>query len=73
MVSLSSGMTIGTKFDTSALAVSEDMERLLNRVQEIRQVADYRGDSVELSDAQEMIEQAETFVAAMRLEFIRDA
>jgi len=50
--------------------VSKDMGRLLNRAQEIRQVADYKGDSVELSDAQEMVGQAETFVAAMRLEFM---
>jgi uncharacterized protein (UPF0332 family) len=46
------------------------MGRLLNRAQEIRQVADYKGDSVELSDAQEMVAQAETFVAAMRSEFM---
>ena len=42
----------------------------MNRAQEIRQVADYQGDSVELSDAREMVEQAETFVAAMRSEFM---
>ncbi|MDR2838274.1 MAG: HEPN domain-containing protein [Azonexus sp.] len=50
--------------------VTKDMGRLLNRAHEIRQIADYKGDSVELSDAKEMVEQAETFVAAMRAEFI---
>ncbi|HSW16490.1 MAG TPA: HEPN domain-containing protein, partial [Ramlibacter sp.] len=48
--------------------VSKEMGRLLNRAQRIRQIADYKGDSVELSDAQEMVEQAEIFVAAMRTE-----
>lgn len=50
--------------------VSKDMGRLLNRAHEIRQIADYKGDSVEPADAQEMVEQAETFVAAMRAEFM---
>lgn len=46
--------------------------RLLNRAHEIRLVADYKGDSVEVSDASEMVEQAETFVAAMRAEFLSE-
>jgi uncharacterized protein (UPF0332 family) len=46
------------------------MGRLLNRAEELRLVADYTGDAVELSDAREMVEQAETFVAAMRAEFV---
>lgn len=50
--------------------VPKEMGRLLNRAEEIRLVADYKGDSVELSDAREMVEQAETFVAAMRAEFL---
>ena len=50
--------------------ISKELGRLLNRAQEIRQVADYKGDSVELSDAQEMVEQAEAFVAATRSEFM---
>lgn len=50
--------------------VSKEMGRLLKRAEEIRLVADYKGDSVELSDAREMVEQAETFVAAMQIEFI---
>lgn len=50
--------------------VSKEMGRLLKRAEEIRLVADYKSDSVELSDAQEMVEQAETFVSAMRAEFM---
>lgn len=50
--------------------VPKEMGRLLNRAEEIRLVADYKGDSVELSDAREMVEQAETFVSAMRAAFL---
>ncbi len=50
--------------------VSKEVGRLLNRAHEIRLVADYRGDSVEPADAKEMVEQAKTFVAAMRAEFM---
>ena len=50
--------------------VSKDMGRLLNRAHEIRQAADYNGESVELADARGMVEQAENFVAAMRAEFM---
>lgn len=52
--------------------VSKDMGRLLNRAHEIRQVADYNGESVEPADAREMVEQAEAFVSAMRAEFMPD-
>lgn len=50
--------------------VSKDVGRLLNRAHEIRLVADYNGDSVEPSDAREMVEQADMFVASMRVEFV---
>ncbi|MEW6167131.1 MAG: hypothetical protein AB1651_05485 [Pseudomonadota bacterium] len=50
--------------------MSKEVGRLLNRAHEIRLVADYNGDSVEPADALEMAEQAETFVAAMRAEFM---
>lgn len=50
--------------------VSKEMGRLLNRAQEIRQVADYKGDSVELTDAQEMVAQAEVFIKTMRSVFM---
>ena len=45
----------------------------MKRAEEIRLVADYKGDSVELSDAQEMVAQAETFVTAMHVEFMPNA
>lgn len=50
--------------------VSKEMGRLMKRAEEIRLVADYKGDSVELSDAREMVQQAEMFVDAMRTEFM---
>lgn len=50
--------------------VSKDLGRLLKRAEEIRIVADYRSESVGLDDAREMVAQAETFVAAMRSQFI---
>lgn len=53
--------------------VSKELGRLLNRAHEIRLVADYNSVSVEPSDAKEMVEQAETFVAAMRAEFMPQA
>lgn len=49
--------------------VSKDMGRLLNRAEEVRLVADYTGDSVALSDARQLVEQAEAFVATMRAAF----
>lgn len=52
--------------------VSRDMGRLLNRAHEIRQVADYNGESVELADAMELVGQAEAFVAAMRAGFMAE-
>ena len=48
----------------------KEMGRLLKHAEAFRYVADYEGDQVELNDAREMVEQAETFVAAMRAEFI---
>lgn len=47
--------------------VSRETGRLLKRAEEIRLIADYRNHSVELSDAQEIVEQSEQFVTAMRL------
>lgn len=45
--------------------VTRDMGRLLKRAEELRLIADYRGDSVERADAEEMVEHAATFVTAM--------
>lgn len=47
-----------------------EMGRFLKHAETFRYVADYQGGSVETSDAREMVEQAETFVAAMRAEFM---
>lgn len=47
--------------------VSKELGRLLKCAEEIRLIADYKGDSVELSDTQEMVAQAETFVIAMHV------
>lgn len=49
--------------------LSRDVGRLLKRAEEIRLVADYKGDSVELEDARELVDQAEVFVAAIRDQF----
>lgn len=48
----------------------KEMGRLLKHAETFRYVADYAGDPLELSDAQEIVEQAETFVSAMRAEFM---
>ena len=42
----------------------------LNKVQRLRQLADYTGDPVSLEDATWAVEQAEAFVAAMRSKFM---
>jgi uncharacterized protein (UPF0332 family) len=52
--------------------IPKEIGRLLKRAEEIRLVADYKGDSVELSDAREMVEQAERFVEAMRHAWVPD-
>jgi len=50
--------------------ISRELGLLLKRAEEVRLVADYTGDSVELDDAREMVGQAERFVEAMRAEFM---
>jgi uncharacterized protein (UPF0332 family) len=50
-------------------SMPQEMGRLLKRAETFRYVADYEGNPVELSDAKEMVEQAETFVASMRAKF----
>lgn len=50
----------------------KEMGRLLKRAETFRTLADYEGGMVELSDAREMVEQAEIFVAAMKAEFMPD-
>jgi uncharacterized protein (UPF0332 family) len=48
----------------------KEMGRFLKQAETFRYVADYEGDPVELSDAREMVRQAETFIAAMRAQFM---
>ena len=50
--------------------ITKELGRLLKRAEEIRLVADYKGDSVELEDARQMVRQAAIFVDAMRTEFM---
>jgi uncharacterized protein (UPF0332 family) len=50
--------------------VSKEMGRLLNRAYETRQIADYNGASVELSDVTEMVENAEFLVIELKTKFI---
>ena len=50
--------------------VDKKFGRMLKRAEEIRIVADYRSDSVERSDALEMVEQAAAFVEAMQVKFV---
>lgn len=45
--------------------VPREMGRLLKRAEEIRLIADYNGESVDLDDARAMIEQAQVFIAMM--------
>ena len=50
--------------------VSVELGRALNRVEEIRLIADYKGDTVEPQQAAWAVEQAAAFVHAMRAAFI---
>jgi len=49
-----------------------EVGRLLNRAQEIRLVADYRGDVVEADDAREIVAQAARFIEAIRARCVAD-
>jgi uncharacterized protein (UPF0332 family) len=48
-------------------AVSRELGVLLKHAETFRYVADYEGGSVELQDAQEIVQQAQFFVSALRL------
>lgn len=52
--------------------VSKELGRSLNRAEEIRLIADYKGDSVDAQYMQEMIDQAETFVLTLRQMFMSE-
>jgi uncharacterized protein (UPF0332 family) len=43
----------------------KEMGRLLKQAETRRYIADYQGDSVELNDAREMVEQADAFVSSI--------
>lgn len=46
--------------------VSKELGKQLKRAEEMRLVADYNGDSVQQTDAAELVKQAELFVQAMQ-------
>lgn len=48
----------------------KEMGRLLKLAETRRYVADYEGDPVEPDDAQEMVEEAEAFIATVRSDLI---
>lgn len=50
--------------------VSKETGRLLKLAEAFRHVADYGGDPVGLDDARQIVEHAQTFVAAMRADFL---
>lgn len=52
--------------------VSNDLGRFINKAYQVRLMADYDGDFVESDDARRIVEQAETFVAAIRAQFMPD-
>lgn len=46
--------------------------KALNKVEDLRLIADYKGDAITLDDAGWAVEQAELFVAAVRSRFFED-
>ena len=50
-----------------------ELGRALNRAEEIRLIADYKGDAVELEQAVWAVDQASAFVDAMIAEFMPEA
>ena len=53
--------------------VPVELGKALNKVEELRSVADYKGDSVEKEDAAWAVSQAQTFVHAMQTTFMPKA
>ncbi len=51
--------------------VPKEIGRSLNLAHEVRLLADYNGDSVEIEDAARVVEQAEAFVSVMKALFVR--
>lgn len=50
-----------------------DLGKALNKVEELRLVADYKGDPLERDDAVWAVQQMEAFVRAMRAAFMPPA
>ena len=50
--------------------VPVELGKMLNRAEELRLVADYKGDAVEMEDAARVVGQALTFVEAMQATFM---
>ena len=50
----------------------KEIGRLLKYAETFRYLADYEGDPVELSDAREMVRQADLFVATIQARFMPD-
>lgn len=53
--------------------VPVELGKALNKVEDLRLVADYKGDPIENEEAGWAVQQAETFVHAMQSTFIPDA
>lgn len=52
--------------------IPREVGRLINRAEEVRLVADYKGDSVDLADAADQVAQAAVFVAAIERQFAQE-
>jgi uncharacterized protein (UPF0332 family) len=53
--------------------VAVDMGKALNKVEDLRLIADYKGDAIETSDAHWAVEQAQNFTQTMKALFQPDA
>jgi len=53
--------------------VSVELGKTLNKAEELRLVADYKGNPVEKEDAAWAVSQAQTFVQAMQITFMPKA
>ena len=49
-----------------------ELGKALNKVEDLRLIADYKGDAITLEDAGWAVEQGETFFAAVRSRFFAD-
>lgn len=52
--------------------VPVELGKALNKVEDLRLIADYKGDPVELEDAAWAVQQAERFVQAMKSSYQKD-